>query len=449
MREVEIGSSAFWCPETPNYIVGVSAELVILAGHSRTFVWAMPAGEPLAVWSRRDLHRAVAIARDGDDVLVDLPERRLRLALATGETRAEEAAVAVAPARYAVDHPDGVRVHDAATKALVYTAPRHGSAALSTDGRYLVVSMLGPQRTWIVDVDRGVMVTPPQPAGIYTVTLGHPELVVVDDGVWSVAEASGPRRIATVDAGGAYRAIRGDRIVGRVLRGLGRWRLRDGVRDGHVDLPARSAYSVSVDQAGRFAVLTLDDSHGLLADFPDGVWIADLDAGSLVRIADANGPAVASIAPAADAVAIVDWRGESVRIVDRAGVELRCPAVPATLRWSQFAPDGERLLVVGHVSTEDDRLDGAPGVEMAYLVDRSGAVATVGAGTWRGWHGDTLVRRVGDILEQIDPASGRVLATADVESAPTRVWIDDHRTAMASNDGCLRLRDLVWRTVPP
>jgi hypothetical protein len=200
---------------------------------------------------------------------------------------------------------------------------------------------------------------------------------------------------------------------------------------------------------GRFAALTLDDSHGLLALFPEGVWVADLAEARLVRISDDAGPASVAIAPGGDVVAIVDEGGETVRVVDRTGAPRMAPVVPACVRWAQFSPDGERLLVVGHVMTEADRLDGADGVETAYLVDRGGAVSTVGPGTWRGWLGDVLVRRTGDLLERFDPASGRVTAAAAVEASPTRVWFDARRVAMASNDGCVRLRDLDWRTVPP
>ncbi len=495
-EEISIGSSAFWCPETPNYIVGVSAELCIVAGHSRTFVWAMPGGEPIAVWTRRDLRRSVAIARDGDHVLVDTPDHRLRLALATGDTVAEEPPVpaaqvaidnlrttmtltlpGVAPVartvpwtrtgcvardggRYALDGTGGkagafrVRVHDTATHALVHEAARSGTPALSADGRYLVVSLLGPPRIQVVDVDRGAAITPALPPGIHTVTLGHPSLVVVDDGVWSLEPTAGggaPERIATVGAWG-QREIRGDHIVGAASGLVGRWRLRDGERDAAVELGARGVYTASTDGAGRFVALTLDDSHGLLAVFPDGVWLADLGAGagdptSLVRVSDGPGPAVVALAPAADAIAVISW-GEHLRVVDRGGVELLRPVLPVEPTWSRFSPDGRRLLVVGDVRTEDDRLEGRDGVETAWIVERDGAVRTLGAGTWRGWLGGELVRRAGARLERVDAETGAVRAVAAVvEDNPTRVWFDERRVALAANDGRLRIRDLVWSPV--
>lgn len=465
-----IGSPSFWCPETPNYVVGVCAELVIVAGHSRTFVWAMPGGELIAVWARRDLHGTLAITRDRDDVLLDQRHRRLRVEAATGATRAEEPAVPAARlviddrrkgmtltspdgverhrtvawtrvgsiardgSRYALDENGSVRVYDAATDALVHTSPRGGTPTLSADGRYLVVSLLGPPRTWIEDIDGGVAITPPEPPGVYSVTLGHRALVVVDDGVWSLDPV---QRIATVGATGSHRVIRGEQVIGLARNELGRWRLDDGAKTASIPLPARGANSLGVDAAGRYAVLTLDDSHGLLLLLPDGVWLADLDAGTLARIIDDAGLASVAMAPAGDRIAIVDEQRDTVRVVDRGGATLSTPAVPAPVRWAQFSPDGERLLVVGSV---DD-------VETAYLVDLAGAVTTVGAGTWRGWLGATLVRRASGTLEQVDPATGAVLATMTVEPSPTRLWLDEHRTALASNDGCLRLRDLVWRTV--
>jgi hypothetical protein len=488
LREIVIGSPAFWCPETPNFVVGVCAELVIVAGHTHTFVWSMQGGAPLGVWSRRDLHRATSIMKKGDEVLVDLPDRRLTLVTATGATVAEEplergwslridnartamtlrspagvesvravawtrdGCIAREGARYALDHSTGpVKVYDAATHEVVHTAVRGGTPTLSADGRYLVVSMLGPPRTWIEDVDRGVAMTPALPPAVYTVTLGHPSVCVVDDGVWTLPGAGegAPARVATIEAWGATRAIRGESIVGVGGGAVGRWRLADGAREALVAIPARKAYSLSADAAGRTVALTLDDSHGLLALFPDGVWLADLDAGTLVRITDDTGPATVCIAPAGDVVAIVDETGDSVRLVDRAGEPLLTPELPAPVRWAQFSPDGAHVLVVGYAVTEEQRLAGEDGVETAYLVDRAGAVATVGPGTWRGWLGEHLVRRAGDTLERVDPATGAVMATTAVEAAPTRVWFDERRIALASNDGCLRLRDLVWRRVPP
>lgn len=488
-----IGSPAFWCPETPNYVVGVCDELVVVAGHSHVFVWSMRDGALLGTWSRRDLRGARAIMKKDDDVLVDLPDRRVRAVTATGATVADEEAVrgwslridnartgmtlrspagaettrsvawtrdgciARDGARYALDGSSGgVKVYDAVTHALVHTSARSGTPTLSADGRFLVVSMLGPPRTWIEDVDRGVAITPALPPGIHTVTLGHPSRCVVDDGVWSLpADGEGaPARVASVEAWGSYRAIRGEAIVGIGLGAgangsVGRWRLADGACAARVEVPARKAYSLSVDDAGRRVALTLDDSHGLLALFPDGVWLADLDAGSLVRITDDTGPAVVSIAPAGDAIAIVDEMGETVRVVDGEGAPLLTPEVPAPVRWAQFSPDGQQLLVVGVAITDEQRLASEDGAETAYLVDRAGRVTTVGPGTWRGWHGASLVRRAGELLERVDPASGEVTATAAVEPAPTRVWIDEHRIAMASNDGCLRLRELVWRKLAP
>jgi hypothetical protein len=499
LREIVIGSPAFWCPETPNYVVGVCDELVIVAGHSRTFVWAIPDGTLIAVWPRWDLRGAVAIDREGDVVVIDERHRRLRVEAATGATVGEEATappaarmridnartamtltmpdgaerqlvvpwtregcVARDGGRYALDGSGGpVRVYDAETDEGVYVAARGGTPTLSADGRYLVVSLLGPPRTWIEDIERGVVVTPAEPPSVYSVTLGHAEMVIVDDGVWSVAPVA---RVATIRGLGTTRVIRGEHAIGITRNELARWRLRNGEKVASIALPARGASSMSVDAAGRFAALTLDDSHGLLLLRPDGVWLADLDAGTLVRITDDTSPANVAINPAGDRIAIVDEWGERIRVVDQSGATLMTPPVPAPVRWAQFSPDGERLLVVGYARTEEQRLAGGDGDETAYLVDSAGTVTTVGAGTWRGWLGEHLVRRAGDILEQIDPATGQVLATAAVEPAPTgpsrdghvglsetraRVWLDERRIALSSNDGCLRLRDLVWRTVAP
>ena len=58
------------------------------------------------------------------------------------------------------------------------------------------------------------MVTPREPPGVFTVTLGHPELCVVDDDVWSLPAEGAPRCVAEVEAWGASRVIRGEVVVG-------------------------------------------------------------------------------------------------------------------------------------------------------------------------------------------------------------------------------------------
>jgi hypothetical protein len=47
-----VGSDRFWCPETPQFVVAVSPESVIVAGHSHLFEWKVPSGELLRTWPR-------------------------------------------------------------------------------------------------------------------------------------------------------------------------------------------------------------------------------------------------------------------------------------------------------------------------------------------------------------------------------------------------------------
>lgn len=479
-REVVIGSTRFWCPETVNDVVGVCDDLVIVTGHAHTYVWAMPGGEPLAVWDRRGLHDTLAIARAGDEVIVDSRMARRRLELATGRVvyegppvpcaRAEidqarkqvrftvpggaswrregpwvrSATIARDGRRSAIQTEHGVEVEDVATGAIVHSTTRAGEPTLSADGRWLVISSLGPPRCWIVDLDERRALTEDDPPRVGSVVFGDGDVVLVDDALWSL---DGPRRVATIDGLARPRAIRGDVLIGTgvIVRGterhaaICRWRLTDGQRVSELELPVRSTWSMSVDGSGRWVVFNLDASRGLLLDLRDGVWLADLFSGTFTCIADAPGGAGLSFANDGEAITIT--HDGAVRVIDRAGVELRRVDAPAAARHTTFTPDGRGLVIDGG----DQDPDGVDGDDDGGLVvvDADGARHRPGVGIWLGWDGDALVRVRDGALERC-AIDGAVLARMAIDGDLRTTWLGRGKVAFARNDGRLIVRDLAW-----
>lgn len=471
---VRLGSERFWCPETINEVLGVCAEVLVVLGYSNTFLYSVPDGEPLAVWPHRSWRSADAIAREGDALLIDQGRLRRRVSLATGALLSEQTAPPPARVeivgtartrlrfegpsgdgwtrrtpwldwacaardgeRYAMTTSEGLQVRDAASGEVVYQCARFAIPTLSADGRWLAASLLGPPRCCVVEVDRGVEHGALLPPSLGNVLLGEGDLAVLDDASW---ELSTQRRLATLEDAGSVRAmLPGGRAVGSsvVRRGstsgfLCVWDLATGARLSALPFPARTVECFSVDARGRYAACTLDSSRGLLLDLLDGVWLADLEAGSLRLLVDAPGGAPVALSPSGAVLAV--GYPEEVRCFDLEGrLQRAVPTVEAAKGLRFLAEDTLLAFCIDEEGLAPDSLWDLSGGGPARLVAR---------GAWVGARGLEVLRRAGSRLERVD-LSGAVRGALEV-GRPRRLWCSESLLATSENDGVLQVRPQRW-----
>ncbi len=349
-----IGSPRLWCRETPQYSVGVSASLAVIAGYPSTWIWSLPDGELVARWTSRPLERdVVSIERDNDALVVDTARERRRFDLSTGALLATSdpvpsatitldanrtiatvtqrdgsarsfavpwsysATVARDGARFAVSSPSETRVYDARDGGIVFECARSSVPRLSFDGARLLLSMLGPPRTRVYDVDTATLLGPDEPTHFGDVMLGD-DVAVIDDGAWSLDDG---RRIASFDGAHSPLWIGRGALIAKAPRSLARWNLRTGERTRSIALEG-DVESASVDASGRFAALTQGVARGLLYMPIAGVFLADLERSTLARIDGLADDVSRDAAISADGRSTAIVGSDSVREVDREGAAL-------------------------------------------------------------------------------------------------------------------------------
>ncbi len=468
LLDVTLGSGRFWCPETPQYVVGVSATVLVVAGAPGTYLWSVPSGELLAVWSGRPLARDTdAVAREADALCADVGGVRRWYDLRTGALRAEApappaarialddarttvtvtapdgrvsrhpvpwsavAAVARDGARFAVATPGEARVYDARDGGLVFSRRGAGYPTLSADGATAAFSLLGPPRMQVYDVDRGLRWTPDEPPSLDQVVLTAGPYALVDAAVWDLRAPGASTALA-----GARSVLWSDaaRCVAHGPAGVARYDLASGARERFVPFDG-SLESACVDANGRTVVATFHRSRGLLHLGLPGVWRFDLESERVTELVatdgGAPGPALA-LHPTGGEVALT--HDGVVRFVDRAGAPARAPlAVDGAVRCA-WSPAGALLAVWSEAPDAVTVFDGAT------VVARFDASARGCCG----WDGEALVWGDGRARERCDPRDGRVLARWSAPEPARRLWVGGGRYAVSVNDGTLRVRDLVW-----
>lgn len=463
-----IGSPRLWCRETPQYSVGVSASLAVIAGYPSTWIWSLPDGELVARWASRPLDRdVVSIERDGDALVADTARERRRFDLAMGDLLSTcdpvpsatitldanrttatvtqrdgsarsfavpwsySATVARDGARFAVSSPSVTRVYDALEGGVVFECARSSVPRLSSDGTRLLLTMLGPPRTRVYDVDTATLLGPDEPTHFGDVMLGD-DVVIIDDGAWSLDDG---RRIASFD--GAYCPLWIDRdtLISKAHRSLARWNLRTGERTRSIELEG-DVESASVDASGRFAALTQGIARGLLYIPIAGVFLADFERSTLARIDGLADDVSRDVAISADACCIAIAGGDLVREVDREGVALRDPFEREGASRVAYSPDGSTLAVWWSDNEGSSVTLYEEGRERATLSCRSCEVL--------GWWGDDLLRSSARRYERLDARTLEVVANWTPDEATYDTWFGDRDVAESAGDGTLRIRTLRW-----
>lgn len=460
-----IGSDRFWCPETVNFVAGVCAELVVAAGHARMFVWRMPGGEPIATWPRhRELAGAQAVALVGDDVVFDVGDRRVAVALATGALRtigqAPPAARAsrddrvitiVAPdgtsrtvvreglfrqpavtpdgRRLAIRYFDRVEVIDVSGEVPVWSARRVADPVLSADGRWLALADLGRQRIEVVDLDEGRVITPAEP------TLPPPQVATTSELV--IARLAGGAGVWTLDGGAWLRslpvgtlAVRQDDVLGMTTDGVGRWDPRTGERRAFVALPGRLQCG-GFDGAGRRFAAALHQSGGLMAWGLPGVWVVDLEAGT-AEVIDLEESLFRSVAISPDGERVVTCDDELRIHAVAPGFPVVARSRGANQATLLFSPDGARLLVIPW-----DAEDGEPRiVDVATGAARPAAIRKhLVQWTDAGW----LIVDEEQVLV-VDPERLAVRASWTFDARVSAAGLHGDRLAVATHRGFIYVR---------
>lgn len=468
--DVTLGSTRFWCRETPQWAVGVSARVAVIAGFPSTWIWSVPDGALLAVWGDRPLGRDVtAVELDGETLVVDTAAHRRRYDLHSGALRSEEppvshATIALDASRTAVTVtlPDGdvkthaipwstavtvardgarfatrdaraTRVYDTRDGALVVTCPRASGPALSADGATLMTSLFGPPRTQVYDVEARRRLGPDEPPHVGDVMLGD-GVAVIDDASWSLDDA---RKIATLDGALGPLRIVGDALVARGDRALGRWNLRTGERTRTVELDG-DPECASVDASGRFVVLTRCVTQGLLYVPLPGVTLVDVETAETRALGDGSDDVMRSVAIAPDASVIAIAGDDTVREVDREGRPIRAAMTLTGASAVTYSGDGATLAV--RCGDADSMRQGVTLVEagVAYVTLLCARDEVIG------WWRDDLLRLTGGRYERVDRRTLEVVGAWSPEASTRESWLGDRLVAESSGDGTLRVRDLVW-----
>jgi hypothetical protein len=398
---VVIGSDRLWCPETVNGVVGVCAELAIAFGHSHTFVWRLPGGEPLATWPRlAELRDATSVTLVGDDVIVEAGGRRWSVALATGDARV-------------VGHAPVV-------------AKRAEPGAVSADGRWRIVGDLSRSRLRVFDQVTGVELTPDEP-DFASDAIATCDGVVVADGAAGGAAAwdlSTRARIARLDGVEYGLCARGGAICASTNAGVARWAARTGERLAFAALPGK-VQSGSFDRDGRrFAGTLYRLPGGLMYDALPGLWLADLDTGRVEKI-DAPVDYMRTVALAPDGDRFVTASDAELRVWDRTGSSRVIGAVEEQTSLI-FAPDGAAIWT-GRIVP----LDGGAPQDVAV----TGEVLR--------WIDAGLLVAAGFALRLVG-LSGDVRATWTFAEPVTAASVDDGLLAVATRDGRLHVQAFAW-----
>ncbi len=468
--DVTIGSTRFWCRETPQYAVGVSARVAVIAGFPSTWIWSVPDGALLAVWGARPLGRdVIALDLDGETLVVDTATHRRRYDLQNGALRSEEAPVSHARialdasraevtvtlpdgevkrhaipwsasvtvardgARFATSDARATRVYDTRDGALVFTCPRASGPTLSADGATLMTSLFGPPRAQLYDVDARRRVGPDEPPHVGEVMLGD-GVAVIDDAAWSLDDA---REFAPLEGVGGPLRIVGDTLVARGDRSLGRWNLRTGERTRSIELGG-DAECASVDGSGRFVVLTRYITQGLLYVPLPGVTLVDVETAETRSLGDVADDVTRSVAIAPDASVIAIAGDDTVRELDREGRPIRAALALTGASAVMYSGDSATLAVrCGHA---DSARQGVTLVEagVAYVTLLCARDEVIG------WWRDDLLRLTGERYERVDRRTLEVVGAWSPEASSREVWLGDRLVAESSGDGTLRVRDLVW-----
>ncbi len=468
--DVTIGSTRFWCRETPQYAVGVSARVAVIAGFSSTWIWSVPDGALLAVWGARPLGRDVAaVDLDGEALVVDAALHRRRYDLRSGALRSEgprvplarialdasrtavtvtlpdgdvkrhsipwstSATVARDGARFAVSDARSTRVYDTRDGALVFTCPCPSGPTLSADGATLMTTLLGPPRAQVYDVDARRRLGPDDPPHMADVALGD-GVAVIDGASWSLDDA---RRIATLEGARDPLRIVGEALIARGARSLGRWNLRSGERSRTIDLGG-DAECASVDASGRFAALTRCVTQGLLYVPLPGVSLVDVETGETASIDACGDDPMRAVAIAPDASVIAITGDDSVREVDREGRPIRAAMELPGASGVAYSGDGATLAVWC--------ARGDAGHHGVTLIEAGTAYVTLRCepGEVIGWWGDDLLRRSNGRYERVDRRTLETVGAWRPEASTRDAWLGDRLVAESPGDGTLRVRDLVW-----